>query len=76
MITATIDKKTSMTTVAVTLQNPKVAAVVADSVVKNYRNISLIIVLPKRKKTVFIWKNYSKNVGKSITLHRRNMLVI
>lgn len=34
MITATIDKKTSMTTVAVTLQNPKVAAVVADSVVK------------------------------------------
>ncbi|WP_347035139.1 Wzz/FepE/Etk N-terminal domain-containing protein [Bacteroides ovatus] len=34
MITATIDKKTSMTTVAVTLQNPKVTAVVADSVVK------------------------------------------
>ncbi len=34
MITASVDKKTSMTTVAVTLQNPKVAAVVADSVVK------------------------------------------
>lgn len=34
MITAIVDKKTSMTTVAVTLQNPKVAAVVADSVVK------------------------------------------
>ena len=33
-ITAIVDKKTSMTTVAVTLQNPKVAAVVADSVVK------------------------------------------
>ena len=34
MITASVDKKTSMTTVAITLQNPKVAAVVADSVVK------------------------------------------
>lgn len=34
MVTATIDKKTSMTTVVVTLQNPKVAAVIADSVVK------------------------------------------
>lgn len=33
MITASVDKKTSMTKVAVTLQNPKVAAVVADSVV-------------------------------------------
>ena len=33
-ITAIVDKKTSMTTGAVTLQNPKVAAVLADSVVK------------------------------------------
>lgn len=33
-IAASIDKKTSMTTVSVTLQHPKVAAVVADSVVK------------------------------------------
>ena len=33
-ITASVDKKTSMTTVSVTLQSPKVAAVVADSVVK------------------------------------------
>ena len=33
MIIASVDKKTSMTTVAVTLQNPNVAAVVADSVV-------------------------------------------
>ena len=33
-IAAFVDKKTSMTTVTVTLQNPKVAAVVADSVVK------------------------------------------
>ena len=32
-IAAFVDKKTSMTTVSVTLQNPKVAAVVADSVV-------------------------------------------
>ena len=34
MILASVDKKTSMTSVAVTLQNPKVTAVVADSVVK------------------------------------------
>ena len=34
MITASVDKKTAMTSVVVTLQNPKVAAVVADSVVK------------------------------------------
>ena len=33
MITASVDKKTSMTSVTVTCQNPKVAAVVADSVV-------------------------------------------
>ncbi len=33
-IAASVDKKTSMTTVSVTLQDPKVAAVVADSVVK------------------------------------------
>ena len=34
MIIASVDKKTSMTFVAVTSQNPRVAAVVADSVVK------------------------------------------
>lgn len=34
MIAATIDKKTSMTSVTVTMQSPRVAAVVADSVVK------------------------------------------
>ena len=33
-IASSVDKKTSMTTVSVTLQSPKVAAVVADSVVK------------------------------------------
>ena len=34
MITASVDKKTLMTSISVTLQSPKVAAVVADSVVK------------------------------------------
>lgn len=34
MITASVDKRTSMTSVIATFQNPKVAAVVADSVVK------------------------------------------
>ena len=33
-IVASVDKKTSMTSISVTLQSPKVAAVVADSVVK------------------------------------------
>ena len=34
MIAAAVDKKTSITSISVTFQNPKVAAVVADSVVK------------------------------------------
>ena len=34
MIAASVDKKTSMTSISVTFQDPKVAAVVADSVVK------------------------------------------
>ena len=34
IITATIDKKTAITNISVTLQNPKIAAVVADSVVR------------------------------------------
>ena len=34
MITASVDKKTSMTSVTATFQDPKIAAVVADSVVK------------------------------------------
>lgn len=34
-IIATIDKKTAITNVSVTLQNPRVAAVVADSVVRS-----------------------------------------
>ena len=34
MIAAAVDKKTSMTSISVTFQDPKVAAVVADSVVK------------------------------------------
>lgn len=33
MITATVDSKTSITSITVTMQNPKIAAVVADSVV-------------------------------------------
>lgn len=48
-IAVSIDKKSAMTTVAVTLQNPKVAATVADSVVKklqeyiiNYRTSKAI----------------------------------
>ncbi len=39
MIIVTVDKNTSMTTVTVTLQNPKVAAVVADSVVREITGI-------------------------------------
>ena len=40
-IAASVDKKTSMTTVSVTLQSPKVAAVVADSVVKKLQEYIL-----------------------------------
>ena len=41
MIAATIDKKTSMTSVTVTMQSPRVAAVVADSVVKKLQEYIL-----------------------------------
>ena len=40
-IAASVDKKTSMTTVSVTLQHPKVAAVVADSVVKKLQDLQI-----------------------------------
>ena len=43
MITASIDKKTSMTTVSVIMQNPKVAALVADSVVKKLQEYIIAV---------------------------------
>ena len=48
-ILASVDKKTSMTTVSVTLQNPKVAAVVADSVVRKLQEYIIDYRTPKAK---------------------------
>ena len=48
-IAASVDKKTAMTTVAVTFQNPKVAAIVADSVVGKLQEYSITYRTSKAK---------------------------
>ena len=53
LITASVDKKTSMTLVTVTLQNPKVAAVVADSVVKKLQEYIIDYRTSKAKEDCF-----------------------
>ena len=75
-ILASVDKKTSMTTVSVTLQNPKVAAVVADSVVRKLQEYIIDYRTTKEKKDVFNLKNCLKSVSRNITMPRRNMLTI
>ena len=49
MIVAAVDKKTSMTSVAVTMQNPRAAAVVADSVVKKLQEYIIDYRITKSK---------------------------
>ena len=55
MIIASVDKKTSMTTVAVTLQNPKVAAVVADSVVGKLQEYIINYRTSKAKRRLYLF---------------------
>ena len=49
MIVAAVDKKTSMTSVAVTMQNPRAAAVVAESVVKKLQEYIIDYRITKSK---------------------------
>ena len=49
MIVAAVDKKTSMTSVAVTMQNPRATAVVADSVVKKLQEYIIDYRITKSK---------------------------
>ena len=72
-IVATMDKKTAITGISVTLQNPKVAAIVADSVVCN---LLLAIVLQNRRKIVLTLKSCLRSVKKNIMPCRRNMLIM
>ena len=60
MITASVDKKTSMTSVAVTLQNPRVAAVVADSVVKKLQKYIIDYRTFKAKEDCLYWEKLFK----------------
>lgn len=53
MITTSVDSKTSMTSIAVTLQNPKVAAVLADSVVKKLQEYIIDYRTSKAKEDCF-----------------------
>ena len=71
-IAASVDKKTAMTTVAVTFQNPKVAAIVADSVVGKLQEYIINYRTSKAKEDCV----YLENASKSIMLRRRNMLII
>lgn len=59
-ITASVDKKTSMTTVSVTLQNPKVAAVVADSVVRKLQEYIIDYRTSKAKEDCLYWEKLFK----------------
>ena len=58
-ILASVDKKTSMTTVSVTLQNPKVAAVVADSVVRKLQEYIIDYRTTKAKEYYDAQKKYA-----------------
>jgi len=49
MIVAAVDKKTSITSIAVTMQNPRAAAVVADSVVKKLQEYIIDYRITKSK---------------------------
>ena len=70
-ITADIDKKTGITTLSVTLQDPKVTAMVADSVVNN---TSSITGLPRRKRTAPTWKSCIASASRNITTPSSVML--
>jgi len=59
-ITASIDKKTSMTTVSVTFQNPKVAATVADSVIRKLQEYIINYRTSKAKEDCIYWEKLFK----------------
>ena len=74
-ITAAIDKKTAITNVSVTLQNPKIAAIVADSVVHQFARVYYrLSYFKSEEKIVFIWKNCLKSVNRNIMQLKKNML--
>lgn len=59
-ITVSIDKKTSMTTVSVTFQNPKVAATVADSVIRKLQEYIINYRTSKAKEDCIYWEKLFK----------------
>ena len=62
-----------MTTVSVTLQNPKVAAVVADSVVRKLQEYIIDYRTTKAKEDcLYLEKLFQKSVSKNITKYRKN----
>lgn len=76
MITAYVDKKTSMTSVTATFQNPKVAAVVADSVVKKLQEYIIDYRTFKAKEDCLYLEKLLKNGGRNIMPPSRNMPII
>ena len=76
MIAASVDKKTSMTSVTVTFQDPKVAAVVADSVVKKLQEYIIDYRTSRQKRIASIWRNCLRSASRNIIPRRRNMPII
>ena len=77
MILASVDKKTSMTSVAVTLQNPKVTAVVADSVVKKLQEYIIDYRTSKSKEDcLYLEKLFKERQQEYYTAHQKYFLHI
>lgn len=65
-----------MTTITVTLQDSKVTAIVADSVVGKLQQYIIDYRIKKQKKTVLIWKNSIRNANRNIIKLKANMPTI
>ena len=61
-ILATMDNKTAITSISVTLQNSKVTAIVADSVIHKLQEYIINYRTFKAKEIVSIWKNCLRSV--------------
>lgn len=75
-ITATVDKNTYMTSVTVTLQNPRVAAVVADSVVKKLQEYIIGYRTSKAKEDCIYLEKLFKERQQEYYTAQKNMLII
>lgn len=67
---AEIDKKSEMTTIIVTFQDPLVAAIVADTAVAKLQEYITNYRIKRQKRIVSIWKNFVMKGSKNIMMHK------